>query len=100
MDYLVLGMCYDKCLNHQKGVGPVCWDVCDGKKYPVDGGAVCCATESVCKKLKHAGLNLPLSIAKAVLDGMSPEKELEDMKSLMESLLGFRLPNCPRRNFF
>jgi len=95
-DPLLLGLCYDKCKCTQRGVGPVCWDSCGGK-YPVEGGAMCCTDKEFCKeKLKGMGFRLPLSVAKAVLDSDNAVKEIEDVKHIVEELLGFVLPLCPQ----
>jgi len=58
---------------------------------------MCCTDKEFCKeKLKGMGFRLPLSVAKAVLDSDNAVKEIEDVKHIVEELLGFVLPLCPQ----
>jgi len=41
------GLCYDMCGSGMKGVGPVCWAVCQGST-PVDCGAACASSGGKC----------------------------------------------------
>jgi hypothetical protein len=67
------GLCYHPCPGSSySGVGPVCWDGCPASN-PVNGGALCCTSTSVCtKKIIDLSTNLPEAVLKDVLSGGDP----------------------------
>jgi len=94
-DEIFFGLCYPHCKKDgAEGIGPFCWDKCP-EAYPVQGGPLCCKTEQDCKTEEiGVALKLPLHIAKAVIDGKNPLKEFEDLKQIVEDIIGYSLPLC------
>mmetsp|Transcript_10517 Transcript_10517/g.12000 ORF Transcript_10517/g.12000 Transcript_10517/m.12000 type:complete len:246 (-) Transcript_10517:122-859(-) len=78
------GLCYPKCKRSWIGVGPVCWRECDchpGEPCMFSAGALCCRTKTMCsKEVFDMTINLPIEIAKAVMDYKDPVKEIRTLK--------------------
>lgn len=93
-DWYTFGLCYPKCGEDAEGLGPLCWDECKGN-YPATGGPLCCKNRGLChSELYNLTVNLPMHIAQAVMDGRDITKEIQDMKQVVEDVLGYELPMC------
>jgi len=58
-------------------------------------GALCCRTKTMCsKEVFDMTINLPIEIAKAVMDYKDPVKEIKDIKKAIEDILDMVLPLC------
>ena len=82
------GLCYEKCADNYKGIGPVCWADCQGD-YSVDCGVFCSVSKSKCSNVMiEMGLtvaNLLIQIAK-----LNPTQALNSLKDAQKSL-GFEI---------
>ena len=95
------GLCYPPCpsLPHapgvpMHGVGPVCWQQCEAPD-PVDGGAICAFSHAnVTKKILELSLGVPLAVMDAILHGDDPAAIVDDVKHLLDAILGFVMPLC------
>lgn len=78
------GLCYEKCADNYKEIGPVCWANCQGE-YSVDCGAFCSVSKSTCTNtLFEMGIsvtNLLIQIAK-----LRPTQVLNSLKDTQKSL--------------
>ncbi len=78
------GLCYEKCADNYKEIGPVCWANCHGD-YSVDCGTFCSVSQSSCTNiLIEMGIsvtNLLIQIAK-----LRPTQVLNSLKDTQKSL--------------
>ena len=62
---------------------------------PISGGAICCKDGTTCSdKIKDLAFGLPMTIAKAALDGKNATAIEQDVINAINNILGFVMPIC------
>jgi len=92
------GICYERCMDNQQGLGPLCLSRCRCK-LTYTSLFFCCDSKDVCTELT-SGLftRLPLALVQFIVDiSANPsdvQKIVEDFRNLVDTVMGFLLPLC------
>lgn len=91
------GLCYKPCPASSesfKGIGPVCWQECEGS-FGTNGGAMCCKSRGDCDKfIWSASEDVIKSIIATIQAATNPSKAVDAAKDWLETALKFDLPLC------